>query len=91
MLICPVLYLHDPRRLSLSWPLPWVSGAHADNVKSNPLLAFPQRSERQLADLSNVCRGAIFVGSGVAKGAGWLWKSGKSGVDSLKGSSGTAK
>jgi len=38
-----------------------------------------------------MCRGAIFVGSGVAKGAGWLWKSGKSGVDSLKGSSGPAK
>lgn len=35
--------------------------------------------------------GAFFVGSGVAKGAGWLWKSGKSGVDSLKGSTGPAK
>lgn len=31
------------------------------------------------------CRGAIYVGSNVAKGASWLWKSGKSGVDSLRG------
>ena len=35
-------------------------------------------------EATSLYRGAIYVGSGVAKGAGWLWSSGKSGVESFK-------